>query len=104
MEFRNDGFCYDANGNEVGYHGIHKKSKNKRTSNSWLLYLIFSIILYEFYKNYFLPGLKTFKGQLNNYSKLFNLSVPGIYWVVVITITYFLFKTIAKKKKTLENN
>ena len=105
MEFRNDGFCYDTNGTEIGYHGSHKKSKNKRGTNSWILYLIFLIILYEFYRNYFLPGLKIFKGQLNSYYKLFNLGVTGIYWVViVIIIFYFLFKTITKKKNPLANN
>ena len=98
MEFRNDGFCYDTNGNEIGYHGIHKKKRNKG-GNSWFLYLIFLIIVYESHKNYLSPTLNTFKAQLNHYSKLFTLRIPGIYWVVVvIIITYFLFKTIIKKK------
>lgn len=102
MEFRKDGFCYDSNGDEVGYHGIHKKRKSKRGSNSWFLYLILSIFAYQFYKNYLSPTLKIFKGQLNHYSKLFTLRIPGIYWVVVIIIiAYFLFKTINKKKRVI---
>ena len=100
MEFRNDGFCYDTNGNEIGYHGIHKKKRNKG-GNSWFLYLIF-IIVYEFYKNYLSPTLNTFKAQLNHYSKMFTLKTPGIYWVVVIMIIiYFLFKKINKEKRVL---
>ncbi len=97
MEFRNDGFCYDTNGDEVGYHGIQKKRKSKRGSNSWFLYLLLSIFVYEFYKNYLLTGLKTFKVQLNSYSKIFSQKIPGIYLTfIVIIILYFLFISIKK--------
>ena len=89
MEEREDGYCYDGAGNQVGYHGRIKKEKPQ--DFTFILVLGIGIAIFSNADKWRLAIINYFQNILHHPTQLFHLDT-----VLFLLFTFIIFYQIIK--------